>query len=306
MTFTPKAPSRPEGEQRGSTWANFAESLFRHVGADVERRGERLRVEMTREQMHQVEGRPPSLFGWEWAWGGPPPDERVTWRLALVEPAEGEREDEEGTQLCVPGSFRGRQLIDAAVRLWPVGRTFVGPAPRPPADVGAEGDAWRWRPFTEFHFQLAYVGTGVFRRSATVAVDLVSGETEPDCVLHRRRDLVRMRPPAADDGAALRIWQRIPTESPRVSVGAAGERALERLQADLSSEDVGWAEAQRRRVEEDAERLRAYLRRAELEENRDALRDVRAARLAELDRRRPRVEAHLGALTVVYVLTPAP
>lgn len=285
----------------GPTWPDFVESFFRHLGAEVDRRGKQLRVTLTREQKHMVEGRPPSLFGWDWNWGGRPPAQRMTWRF-LLEPPAGDDADGDG-ELCVPGSYRGRQVIDAALRLWPVGRCFAGPEPRLPSEAGRDGSPWHWRPFLAFHYRLARIGTTVTPCRFSAAVDLVSGRTKPLSLPLPPAPLFPLHPPEESDVGAYKVWRDIPTAPVRLSVGAANERALARLRADLGAEGDGWAELQRRRVDEEAERLRAYLRRAELEKSAEAVRDVRAARLAELERRRPRVEVDLGAVTVLYVLT---
>src|SRR5690625_2835286 len=149
------------------SWVRFVQRFFHCIGGRVEELDGGLRVELTREQLQLVEGRPPSLFGWDWNPGGSTADELTVVYLTFTP-------EEPGTEaeLCVPGSFRGRQIIDAALRLWPLGRTFLSSAE---PTIG-QPDTTRWRPYFVFHFRLRYVADDVSHDVKVVAVDLVSGD----------------------------------------------------------------------------------------------------------------------------------
>lgn len=296
-------------------WNDFVVHFFQRIGAQSEpwepdEGVAGVRVELTQEQVRSVEGRPPPLFGWNW--GGPPPNEVTTWYLTLedrgaatettdVSPQPDEKPRE---QLCVPGSFRGRQLIDAALRLWPVGRTFLGTPPSTAGlpvsgamhDGASEAESlWSWRPHLVFHLLLLYVAGNMQRAGKTVAVDLVTGHVID----------------YSDFGNAVPITdpsaiQKHVSQTPRLTVGDAHDAAMEHVRTTLVAAGDDWAAQHHAWVTAESEQLQAFVRRAELEEGSEALANLRSARFAELQRLRPHVRVEIAAATIVYLLTSVP
>lgn len=276
-----------DAKERAS-WVEFVQGFFRCIGGRIEKRDGGLRVELTREQLQLVEGRPPSLFGWDWNPGGSTADELTVLYLTFTADGSGTE-----AELCVPGSFRGRQIIDAALRLWPLGRTFLPAA----ESTTSPADAKSWRPYFVFHFRLRYVADDVSHDVKVVAVDLISGDVVGTADIAGRASAPTpvhngISTPANNDA--------IPSQSPRLTVGDAYKTAAEYVYSRLQAADNDWAVAGHKRVQAELEGLRAFVRRAEIEENPESLAPLRAARLAEWRRLRPRVDVELAAATVVY------
>lgn len=283
-------------------WKQFVHDFLRAIGARPKNWGHGLRVTLTRQQLQLVEGRPTGLLYWGL---GPPPPEETTIYLAFVDDVPSPQveaatdrasRDEEGEghprwELCVPHSFRGRQFIAAAQRLWPAGRLYLVPA------HGKTG-GWRWRPQLMFHFRLAYAADRGWQRIRPVTVDLVSGHVVPNPDLERAtpthpKVTKDEHPPSP--GVA---------EDPALTVGHAYEQAREHLVAELIAEDDGWAADYLARHAREQERVRTYVRRAQLEENQDPVLQLENAQLAAFSHWRPRIDVDVAAVTVVYAPGP--
>ena len=91
-------------------------------------------------------------------------------------------------------------------------------------------------------------------------------------------------------------------ERPRLSVGDAHQRAVDALCRQLADEDPSWYMEALLRLEEELDRLYAYLERATAERPPDraavALAWARIAELHELSR--PRIEVRARAATLLY------
>lgn len=271
------------------TLPRFVHRFFDLIGARTEATNDGLRVELTREQLQLLEGRP----RWGWSAGG---DDLTV--LYFTFTAERHSEQTEQTtngvqqrnrmqpgdrvqpELIEPGSFRWRQLIDATVRLWPLGRVFVRPA---------NTSVKLWRPHLVFHFTVTYVARAATRQRATsVTVDLLTGTARP---------FARFDP----DAELLSDAGDSPAQTPRLSVGDAHERAADFVCNVLAEEDGQWATDERRHIEHEFEQLQSYIRRAELEESPEPLVAVREARLTELRHMLPpRVQVRADAATILY------
>lgn len=269
-------------------WPTFVHRFFEGIGARPIPADPGIRVTLTPEQLRLVEGRPRSLLGWDALWGGMSRNEKTTLFLTfdtLTQSVPGERDpsDDDLFELCVPGSFRGRQLIDAALRLWPVGRTHVSRAsPAPSSSVR------RWHPYMVFHFCLSYIAFGTRRRSKTVPVDLLSGAIVP--IEELGSEIVQPQ----GDGAVA--------EPPLLNVGDAYERATAHVEKVLRAEDSSWTDVKRGWLGDELEQLRTYVRRAELEEQSDVLHELHRVRREEFYRLQPRVDVRIAATTIVYSL----
>ena len=186
---------------------------------------------------------------------------------------------DERAELLAPGSARLEQICAAALRQGSLARAFVLPA---------SSETTPLRPYLVFHFRVAYVGHDVRERTASVAVDLVDG------VAFSSPPLGDMQLEATADG--------FPTETPRLSVGDAHERAVEVLCDSIADEDATWYHEKFRWIEDELDRLYEYLQRAanefKTEDELTALRDARLFELRGLNR--PRVEVRVEAATVLY------
>lgn len=255
----------------------FVEQFFHLIGARCEPRTDGLRVELTREQLQRLEGRP------RWGWSAPGDELTVLYfTFAAGQPSEerAQQSDDVQPEFIGPGSFRWRQIVDAALRLWGLSRVFVRPA-------GARVSLWR--PHLVFHFALTYVAGAARQRTMSVSVNLVTGAVDNFGGLSSGADV-------RQDGDGT------PAETPRLSVGDAHERAVSYLCDVLSGEDSQWALDHQAWIDEQLEQLQTYVRRAELEESAEPLAVVRAARLAELRHMlQSHVQVRAAAATVLYV-----
>lgn len=256
----------------------FADRFFDAIGARSEDIPAGLRVELTKDQLELLEGRP------LWGFGLPGADGGLT-TLYLAFRAGGSPHDESAAgdvpaETVDPGSFRLRQMCAAAMRLGAVGRGFI---------LGGHADATPLRPLMVFHFVITYVGRDVRERPASIAVDLVTGRAFP-CPPLNDHDIA----PTSGGADAL---------SPRLSVGEAHERAVDAVCQVIADEDPTWFHEQRRWIEDELDRLYSYLQRASDEyKSEDDLASLREARLTELrELNRPRVELRAAAATLLYV-----
>lgn len=247
----------------------FARRFFELAGARAEQHAAGLRVELTNEQLELMEGRRP--------WGFRPPDDGLTTFYFAFD--EERAVHDERAELLGPGTFRLQQLCEAASRVGALGRVFIRP-PRPSAAT--------YRPYIVFHFLVTYIGHDVRERTASIAVDLVTGDAFP-C------------PPLPDEPLHSTSGGG-PSQSPRFSVGEAHERAVDVLCGVIAKEDSSWFHEKWNWIERELDRLYTYLHRASDEHPSDeALASLREARMTELrELSRPRVELRAAAATLLY------
>lgn len=254
----------------------FVQQFFHRLGARCEQTAAGLRVELSREQRQLLEGRP------RWSWSLPR-DELTVLYLTFEESPVAQKNGQSGDlyEYAGPGSFRLRQIAEAAVRMWGLGRVFVRPRH---IQVG------KWRPHIVFHFILTYVEETATRQQKSVIVDLVSGAADEFSGFSADAEL------SSTDNT-------IEADTPRLSVGEAYERAFGFLCTRLDLLDDGWAREHRTWLKEEEAMLQSYVRRAELEEDPEPLAPVKAARLAELRHLlAPHVQVRAAAATVLYTL----
>lgn len=251
---------------------DFARRVLEVLGARCRREAGVLRAELTWEQLQKLEGRPTwAMFGWSPAAA----DSVATLYLS----ADGEEASEPEAEPLLPGSHRLQQLCAVALGRGAVGRAFLVPA---------DDKRTRLRPYLVFHFRLRYVGHDVRERTDAVAVDLVTGDAR-SCP-----SLAEL--PLQERGGGLE------TENARLTVGEAHERAVKELCRRIADEDAMWFYEKRRWIEQELDRLYAYLQRVgdefDSEETLAVVRDARLFELRELNR--PRVEVRAEAATVLY------
>lgn len=250
----------------------FARRFFELVGARLEPTKSGWRVELTREQLNFVENLP------SWGtWGYEPPDGGLTTFYFTFD--DDEVIDDERVELLGRGSFRLQQLCETALRYGALGRVFI--RSRRLSSAG-------YRPHIVFHFLVSYVGHDVRERTASVVVDLVSGDAFP-C------------PPLS--GESLQSTSAGgPVQPARFSVGEAHEQAVDFLCSIIADEDATWYREKWDWIEDELDRLYAYLHLASDEHPSDvSLAPLREARLTELrEMSRPRVELRAAAATLLY------
>lgn len=259
-------PQRDEMTMDGER-LDFARRVLEAFGAKCVCEGGTLTAELSFEQLCALEGRPAwALFGWL-----PDGENRVVLRLR----SDGDDPDAEP---LVPGGQRLEQLCSAALRHGAVGRAYIVP----------DNETTPLRPYLIFHFLVVHVGHDVRERIDAVAVDLVNGDAF-------------LSPPLT----ALPLKERgdgRTVERPRLTVGEAHERAVDELCRRIADEDASWYHEKMRWIEDEVERLYAYLQRARSdyasEEDLAAVRDARLFELRQLNR--PRVEVRAVAATVLY------
>lgn len=266
----PLSASRPNVQR-------FAIRFFELAGARTELTTSGLRVELTQDQLELLEGRP--------AWGFRPPSDGLTTFYFAFD--EDEVAVEDRVEQVGVGSFRLQQLCDASIRLGALGRAFVRRSDVP---------GGRFWPYMVFHFLVTYVGHDVRERLGAVAVDLVTGEAFPCPPLSGER----LDSTASGEDA----------EFPRLTVGQAHEHAVETMCDIIADEDPSWFHDKWNWIENELQRLYAYLQRSSDElHSEDAVKSLRDARLTELrELNRPRVELRAVAATLLYapvVIEPA-
>lgn len=261
------------GRVPGPDVADFTHRFFAAMGARTQPLPGGMRVELTREQLALLENRPLWTLGlWAGADAG-----LTTLYFAFEDP---QTEAAHPGEPLAPGSPRLAQMCGLALRECALGGARLRPA---------SGRGGPLRPFLVFHFVVARVGRSVRERLEPVAVDLVDGAAFP-C------------PPLLDEPLEAMGDGVADAERPRLSVGDAHQRAVDALCRQLADEDPSWYMEALLRLEEELDRLYAYLERATAERPPDraavALARARIAELHELSR--PRIEVRARAATLLY------
>src|SRR5690606_4344524 len=206
---------------------------FAAMGARTQPLPGGMRVELTREQLALLENRPLWTLGlWAGADAG-----LTTLYFAFEDP---QTEAAHPGEPLAPGSPRLEQMCGLALRECALGGARLRPA---------SGRGGPLRPFLVFHFVVARVGRSVRERLEPVAVDLVDGAAFP-C------------PPLLDEPLEAMGDGVADAERPRLSVGDAHQRAVDALCRQLADEDPSWYMEALLRLEEELDRLYAYLERA--------------------------------------------
>lgn len=239
----------------------------------VTEEGSLLRVELTADQLAELEGRTTPRWGILSY-----PEENVNSVIYLAfHPADAAAD--ERAELIAPGSHRLEQMIASAHRQGKVTRaTLILPGETQPAPV-------EHHPCLLVHFRVILEGRDRQEQLYAVGVDLTNGAARPELAGYIENGLICEQPPTHALPAAIELADGV-------------ELARQQVLRSLRRQDDGWA---RESLLALAAERRALLQYYAQEKHADGEIDAQALRLGEIERRcHPRALARPVLLGLIY------